>query len=76
MSTNSNVSTSSNDTFIISIIDPICKKYIYNIRNITPLSINDLQHVNNLCENDRLSILLCYNEMVYAFKDFLEQVPT
>ena len=53
MTNNLRISTPSNATITVSITDPICLDYVHRIRDIIHLSITDLQHINNLCENDR-----------------------
>jgi hypothetical protein len=38
-------------------------KYIHNIRNSKTFSMDILQNINNFCYEDRMKILIAYNEM-------------
>jgi hypothetical protein len=42
----------------------LLKKYIHDIKNSKTFSINILKNINNLSYDDRMKILIVYNEMM------------
>ena len=42
----------------------LLKKYIHDIRNSKTFSIDTLKNINNLSYEDRMEILIVYNEMM------------
>jgi hypothetical protein len=59
-----NINNDINDNRLVS-------KYIHDIRNSRTFSIDDLRHINNLSHEDRMKILLSYNEMMVYYVSLL-----
>jgi len=50
----------------------LLKKYIHDIRNSKTLSIDILKNINNLSYEDRMEILIVYNEMMSYYLSLFE----
>jgi len=50
----------------------LLKKYIHDIRNSNIFSIEILKNINNLLYEDRLEILIVYNEMMSYYLSLFE----
>ena len=50
------------------------KKYIHDIKNIKTFSKNTLTEINNLSYEERLEILINYNEMMEYFSSYFEKM--
>jgi hypothetical protein len=48
------------------------RKYIHDIRNSKTLTIDILKNINNLSYEDRLEILIVYNEMMSYYLSLFE----
>jgi len=48
------------------------KKYIHDIRNSKTFSIDNLENINNLSYEDRMEILIAYNEMMSYYLSLFE----
>lgn len=63
------------DIYISKQIDnQLLKKYIHDIRNSHTFSRDILIDINNLSYEDRLKILLVYNEMMSYYLSLLENL--
>jgi hypothetical protein len=49
------------------------KKYIHDIRNSKTFSIDNLENINNLSYEDRMEILIAYNEMMSYYLSLFEK---
>ena len=47
-------------------------KYIHEIKNFRTCNEETLRNMNNLPYEDRLKILVTYNEMIHYLNDYLE----
>jgi hypothetical protein len=47
-------------------------KYIHDIRNSKSFSIDILMNINNLPYEDRMRILVVYNQMISYYSSFIE----
>jgi len=47
-------------------------KYIHDIRNSQTFTKKMLENMNNMCYEDRLNILLVYNEMIIHYSSFFD----
>ena len=60
------------DTYLLNQNDSqLLKKYIHDIRNSKIFSIDILKNMNNLSYEDRMKILIAYNEMVSYYLQVL-----
>ena len=50
----------------------LLKKYIHDIRNSKTFSIDILKNINNLSYEDRMEILIVYNEMMSYYLSLFE----
>ena len=50
----------------------LIKKYIHVIRNSNTFNIEILNAINNLSKEDRLELLIIYNEMIGHYRSFFE----
>jgi len=50
----------------------LLKKYIHDIRNSKTFSIDILKNINNLSYDDRMEILIVYNEMMSYYLSLFE----
>jgi hypothetical protein len=50
----------------------LLKKYIHDIRNSNTFSIDILKNINNLSYEDRMEILIVYNEMMSHYLSLFE----
>jgi hypothetical protein len=50
----------------------ILNKYIHDIKNSKTFSINILKNINNLSYDDRMKILIVYNEMISYYVSLFE----
>jgi hypothetical protein len=50
----------------------LLKKYIHDIRNSNTFSIDILKNINNLSYEDRMEILIVYNEMMSYYLSLFE----
>ena len=50
----------------------LVKKYIHDIRNSRTFSIDIIQNINNLSYEDRMEILIAYNEMMSYYLALFE----
>ena len=53
-------------------ISQLLKKYIHDIRNSKTFSIDILKNINNFTYEDRMEILLAYNEMMSYYLTLFE----
>lgn len=47
-------------------------KYIHDIRNSQKFTKKMLENMNNMCYEDRLNILLAYNEMIVFYSSLFD----
>ena len=52
----------------------LLKKYIHDIRNLKTFSIDILKNINNLSYEDRMKILIVYNEMISSYVALMEDI--
>jgi hypothetical protein len=50
----------------------LLKKYIHDIKNSKTFSIDIIKNINNLSYEDRMEILLVYNEMISYYLSLFE----
>ncbi len=50
----------------------LLKKYIHDIKNSKTFSIDILKNINNLSYEDRMEILIVYNEMISYYLSLFE----
>ena len=50
----------------------LLKKYIHDIKNSKTFNINILKNINNLSYDDRMKILIVYNEMMSYYVSLFE----
>ena len=50
----------------------LVKKYVHDIRNSRTFSIDIIQNINNLSYEDRMEILIAYNEMMSYYLALFE----
>ena len=50
------------------------KKYIHDIKNTKTFTKNTLTEINNLSYEERLEILINYNEMMKYFSSYFEKI--
>jgi hypothetical protein len=50
----------------------LMKKYIHVIRNSNTFNIETLNSINNLSKDNRLELLIIYNEMIGYYRSFFE----
>jgi len=51
----------------------LLKKYIHDIRNFETFSIDILKNINKLSYEDRMEILIVYNEMMSYYLSLFEE---
>lgn len=51
---------------------PLLKKYIHDIRNSKTFSIDIIKNINHLSYEDRMEILIVYNEMMSYYLSLFE----
>ena len=44
---------------------------IHDIRNFKPFTHDEIENINKLCYEDRMKILICYNEMIEFVTELL-----
>ena len=50
----------------------LCKKYIHEIRNIKPLDKEMINNIRNMSNEEKINIIITFNEMIRYLKDILE----
>ena len=50
----------------------LCKKYIHEIRNIKPLDKEMINNIRNMSNEEKINIIITFNEMIRHLKDILE----
>jgi hypothetical protein len=50
----------------------LLKKYVHDIRNSKIFNIDILKNINNLSYDDRIEILIAYNEMISYYSSLFE----
>jgi len=50
----------------------LLRKYIHDIRNSKTFSIDILKNINNLSFEDRMEILIAYNEMISYYLSLIQ----